>query len=257
MMKPTQLLIIDHDVCRYHTLDLFRWILYQDVQAKDYKHFGSVNPVIRRYLVGDQLKDQLLIFKMHCESPNPHVMFKGDPARDLPLNKIEDELNVMMSNPMSQATLTDVGIRLDPIFELPQLTGTIIRYKADTTKPVFLSRMTVYEEEHILDVDLLCYIIEKHRINAIMLSIAELAVLLTDALQKRGYTEHITFIVGHYGYNYTFQDGKPYYLRYNEVFGELELRYKHEYGSFEPYTGLVLEQRGITQEASHESTDPV
>ena len=84
-------------------------------------------------------------------------------------------------------------------------------------------------------------IIEKHNINAIMLSSMDLAILIAEKLALAGITRSITFIVGNYFYNYEPDTGM---LRNALLLYRLERKYKHEFGVFDPYTGLDAQSRG-------------
>lgn len=243
LFKDTRMLLIDHNVCRYHSLDLFSWILNQDAVTNNFDHFSSINPILVPWLDPSiYIGDRILHYLRFAWSADPRSFFRSDTLHPT-LEEAENELNDMLADPKSVITPTDLNVRFGPVFERKDFTGYLLRYPKDRNYPAYYNLLTVYEDDHVLNPELECSIIRKHRINAIVLDSVEQALRLTLDLQRQGYKDHITFLIARYGHNYEFRNGQPYYPKMNEILGQYEIKYHHEYCYYDPFTGLTAKQR--------------
>lgn len=247
MVKHTRFLLVDYDICRYHSFDQLRWQLMVDSRDHQFEHFSSIRQDLRPLLQGSiDWADQVRFAQQHIDRLNVYDVFtKQPPDGDVTTRiKYERKLREMMSETPQKITPTDVNDRFGIVFDRSDITGYMVRYKADTNVPAFIDQVKVFELNHVLNMRSIADIVKRHMINAIMISSSEFALQLATLLINSGYREPITFIIGRYAYNY-FKDpesGKLHPLFNNEM-GELEIGFKYEFGFFEPFTGLAYKAR--------------
>ena len=246
MMKATRLLIIDHDICRYHSFDLLRYQLYLDaVKLGDAgkEHFMSIKPEYRCLLnAKTELASQVQFAQRQVRQFNVFDCF----GCDLGVHdgaaytaKIHD----MLQDPAARITPTDVNSRFGIIFDRKTITGYILQYTGDTNHPYYMDKLTQFKDPMLLNLNAAMSIIMEHQINAVMICSTELAVKLATALYQAGYKKSITFIIGRYAYNFRCEDGKMVEPLLNKEMGVLEVNLKHEFGYFDPYSGLTYRER--------------
>lgn len=249
VMKRTRLLIIDHDVTRYHSYDLLRYQLFRDTQTGDKEHFMSIKPGYQ-YLLrsGTELADRVRFAQNGIEEFNIYECFNKDLGINTP-EKYTVKLHEMFQDPASRVTETDVGSsRFDTIFDRPAIDGFLLRYKGDPHLPSCYERLTVYEAENLLDLNTASAIIHQDQINAVMICSTELAVRLATRLYQEGYKNSITMIIARYAYNFVYSDeGLMVYPKFGEELGVLETSLKHEFGFFDPFSGLTYRARFIEE----------
>lgn len=259
MMKATRLLIIDHDICRYHSFDLLRYQLYLDAMDRSgvgMKHFTSIKPEYQ-YLLNAKTELASLVYFAQRQVHQFNVYDCFD--YDLGVHGNTGygiKLRDMMQDPAAKITPTDVNSRFGIIFDRKNITGFILRYPDDQNKPEYFDKLTPYTDPNLLDLNAAVEIILKHQINAVMICTAELAVRLAATLYKSGYTKPISFIIGRYAYNFFCENGKMVYPLFNKEMGVLEANLKHEFGYFDPFTGLTyrakyletLQKEGVTED---------
>lgn len=238
IMKNTRLLIIDHDVCRYHSFDLMMWTLYRLVRDGNFDRYSTLRS--EYYPLVDPnstVADRVMCLKTYARSIDPSACFDQE-DEVMSISEYDALVGRMLSSGDAWTTPTDLSVRLDPIFERRDMTGFLLRYPNDVNHPIYEEKLTVIEDANVNDTELGAGLIIQNRINAVMLASVDQAIDLTASLSKNGYGEHITFMIGRYGYNYEFEDGRPYYPKHNEILGQFELKYHHEYGYFDPFTGI-------------------
>lgn len=242
--QVTRLLIVDYDVCRYHSFDLFRYSLL------NWDMFQSLRPeylnMLRLYR---EIADQVDCYRSTCVSINPFDNFDIDHPEGHRF--LEQKLCEMFKDEQSKVTPTDVGSRFDIVFNAQKMVGFLMRYKDDPYQSEFeLSNLvTVFNEQSVLDPNRVAELIITNNINAVMISSVDMAILVAGRLVNSGYKSPMTFILGTYHYNYepvlsgevtmaTMKHAREMYIL------ETELRY--EFGVFDPYSGLSYRNK-ITQ----------
>lgn len=228
MMQATKLLILDYDVTRYHSFDLFRYLLLDEEMFR--KCHAKYLPMIQSKDIGEQI----LFYMRNCPNVSPFDNFKH--LKDtIQLQEFEDRLNAAFGDERMLASPTDVSSRLGIIFSKSNITGYRLKYAKDPYNPEFHDQVKTFTSDHVMDLRMAVEIIKKFGINAVMVSSIDLAVLLGAVLANHGWTSPITFIVGSYFYNYDMETGQ---LKHYREMNILEYSYKHEFGIFDPYTGL-------------------
>lgn len=247
MIKHTRLLLVDHDICRYHSFDLLRWQLMIDSREKHFDHFVSIREDLRPLLNGStDWADQVQFAQQHIDRFNIYDLFRVPPNQKTVSTRQEYEAKIheMLKEEPQKITPTDVNNRFGVVFDRSDITGFLLQYKDDINEPAFMDQVTRIQLNHILNMEIVASIVQTHNINAIMISSSELALRLATILIKKGYRSPITFILGRYAYNY-FKDpesGKLHPL-FNSEMGELEIGFQYEFGFFEPFTGLAYKSR--------------
>lgn len=229
MMRGTKLLVLDFDVTRYHSFDLFRYLLL------DRDLFMQCDSTFYPMFSEKDIIKQIDFYKHHAYSMNPYDFFENYKNK-LKIDQLEDCINnaFQSKDPIMKITPTDLNFRLNCLFEKQSVTGYLLKYKNDKNQPQFQNLVTVYQSDRILDLRMAVSIIMKHQINAVILSSIELGVILAEYLLVKGYSQQVTFIVGVYQYNYT----SKHVMRQIGRMNALELKCKHEFGVFDPYTGI-------------------
>ena len=228
MLQGARLLVIDYDVTRYHSFDFFRYLLYRK------EWFVRCEPQFLKEFVElrNPLK-QIYYYKTHGYDINPFYYFDTDKYRSP--NETENWMNEHFADSDLIATPTDIGQRLGVIFDRNGISGYLLKYKNDPYSPGFGDKVTVYTTDHVLNLNMATAIVKQHGINAVMTSSIELAIILAARLKADGWLQPITFMIGSYAYNYDANTGR---LRHIPAINALELYYKHEFGVFNPFTGL-------------------
>lgn len=231
MMQATRLLILDYDVTRYHSFDLFRHLL------RDEKMFMQCDPAILNLIYKKPIDEQILQYVRHNQNINPYDNFMST-KNQIKITEFENRLMGHMGNLL--VTPTDVGERLGMVFNRPNISGYILRYKSDPYIPAEADLIKTYKSDHILDLRMALAIIEHHSINAIMLSSVDLALFLSQKLVSAGRTSPISFMIADYFYNH---DPETKLLRNVPYLYQYEQMYKFEYGVYDPYTGLNMQRK--------------
>lgn len=240
MMKTTRLLMIEPDVTRYHSFDLLRYQLAMDTRTKNKDHFMSIKPEYRFMLdMSNKLADQIHFMQTTVREFNIFDCFNVSLGVTTG-EEYEARIHELLKYNLAKITPTDISSRFDVIFDRPGVDGFLLQYKDEPHRASCYNKLTVYESEHIINLDMAVAIIEKHRINAVMISSTELAIRLSSRLIRDGYKDPMTFIIGWYGYNFV-KSNDPYHPvrpKFNSEMGTLELNYKYEFGYFDPFSGI-------------------
>lgn len=234
MMQATRLLILDYDVTRYHSFDLFRHLL------RDRDMFMHCDPELLKMVQSPDVGKQILHYVRNNPNINPYDNFTLTKDQ-IKISEFESRLNNSMDEML--ITPTDIGVRLGIVFNRPNITGYALRYKTDKYEPVNISLVKTYLSDHILDLRMALAIIEHHSINAVMLSSVDLALFLSQKLVSAGRTSPMSFMIADYFYNH---DPETRLLRNVPYLYQYEQLYKFEYGVFDPYTGLNINRKGET-----------
>lgn len=243
IMKATRLLIIDHDVTRYHSFDLLRYTLFKREDL-----FESLNQAyIKMITPHTEIAEQVQFMRTTVPKFNIFDMFDQD-AGVHTTEEYSAKIKEMFSDKLSKITQTDVSTRFDVVFDKQNITGYLLRYKGEDNVPTCYNKLTVYEDPNILTLEAAAKIIRKHQINAVMVCSNEMVVRLMTMLVKSGYTTPITFIIARYAYNFIMDDNKCAAPTYNREMGFFEIQYKHEFGFFDPFSGLTFRYRLLQNE---------
>lgn len=233
MMQQTRLLIFDYDVTRYHSFDLFSTLLL------DREMFNHCDAKFLDFVTTSSYSDRILFYKNKVEQLNVYEHFTN--TRGL-VNRDEYEKNVnakLFKSPRAVTTETEISVNFNVIFYRDGISGYLLRYKDDPHEPLFIDQVKVYESDRILDLRMAKAIIQEHRINAVLMSSAELAVELALGLLAIGYEEPISFLLG--GYRYNFID-EFQYLKNMKIMASLERKYRYEFSLFDPFSNLTYKK---------------
>lgn len=242
MMKATKLLIINHDVTRYHSFDLLRYTLFS---RKDL--FITLKPEYQRLIVPHtELAEQVQFMRTKVPVFNVFDMFNTETGVHT-LGEYAEKMRAMIAAGQSVITPTDVSDRFDVVFDKPNITGFLLQYRGEKNRPSCYDKLTVYEDTNILDLEMAAKIIRKHMINAVMISSNEMAVRLVTKLLESGYTQPITFMIARYAYNFHTNKNMCVVPTYNSEMGFFELRCRHEFGFFDPFSGLTYRFRYLKE----------
>ena len=239
MMQSTRLLVIDYDVFRYTSFDLFRYLL------TDRQLFGTCDPMMRRLVLHQTFPHQVYRYERGCPYFNPYEAFSDHSGMKL----LEYEQALTNHFPSLKTTPTELCDRFGVVFDRHTITGYILRYSRDRFELPFDTMVKTYRGNSILDLRMACAIIQKHQINAVMLSSVDLAILLAAKLQDGGITTPITFIIGSYQYNMDYNG----MLRLVPEMVAYEQKYKHEFGMYEPFTNLAGIFKNLTMDTGEEN----
>ena len=237
MMQMTRLLILDYDVTRYHSFDLFRYLL------TDREMFFQCDQHLLEIAKRQGLAEQIIFYMRHCSNINPYDNFKGY-KNTMKIDGLESKLNQLLSEDKLKTTQTNVAQQLRVIFDRPGITGYMLKYTEDKSTTDFDDKVKIYRSKNILDLRMALAIIQKHGINAIMVSSVDVAILVAEHLIKLDITYPITFIIGTYYYNYNPDTG---IMNKIDLMNVLEFKYKHEFGLFDPYSGINFTRKEDTE----------
>lgn len=227
MMQASRMLIIDFDVTRFHSFDFLRRLLLE----KD-----RVTYLDERMIPLLKIKDYynaIIWYKTHCFSLNPWDAFV-DTHDQMTLEEVENANRSLFSDPKCRITATELMNQLSIIFDRKDITGYLLRYPMDKTEIPWLDKVTVYTSEHMLNMKMAAAIVQKHQINAIMISSVEAAVRLISYLHMDfNYYAPITFFIADYQYNY---DPELEYYKMGPLLYQLQMQYFYEFCTFNPFS---------------------
>ena len=230
MLQTSRILIIDYDVTRFHSFDIFRYLLL------DREFFRACDPTFLPLIKESNPLVQLQFYIKHVSSINPFENFTH--LKDMKLVDMENRFKELLPSEAMVRTHTDIYHRLGLIFDRDGITGYLLRYPFDKTEIPWINKVKVFTSEHMLDLRMAAAIIDKFRINTVFISSIEAAILLCAKLDTMEYDSPISFIVGSYGYNFDPEIRAFKHLREMNAF---EYTKKHEFGIFSPFSGLLKE----------------
>ena len=248
LMKDTRMLIVNYDVLRYHSFDLLRYTLFK-LALHDVESFGRLRlsyiPIVDESW---SLEEKIVYMKRMFRYEN---IFKGfvdvGPNGD-DMKEYEERIEMMFEDPKAIALPTELALDLYPMIDRKDMTVYLLMYPGDIVKPSFYDGCTVYESSNILDMEMAVAIILKHNINAVMVNSNRAAIRIAERLHEEKHNDPMTFIVGDYGYNYEFVEGKRYLPTDRVKMGMLELGRNYEFGTFDPFTRLTRAVRSSNED---------
>ena len=230
MMQNSNILIIDHNVLRFHSFDLFRYLLME------HERFLSLKNAYREFLKMETVEDQLTYYIKHMDYLDP-LMFFDDPKTYKFPDSYLGELKRLLTSKMERTTYTDLRERIGIIFDRRDITGEILHF-TDERNVIQDGRIQVIKNHNLLNANWLADHIVAGGFNAVMVDSIDMAVTLAMKISTP-----TTFIVANYRYNYIYNEKMemliPKGLRFQNI---LEYKYKHEFGTFDPFTGLIYKR---------------
>lgn len=234
MMSNTRMLIIDYDVTRVHSFDIFRMLLLDDSLVY------NIDPNLYPILTAESFEEQLGYYIQFTSSLCPYDLFTNTKDK-LKLADYEKLIPDLINNELIRITPTDIMDQFSVVFARNNITGYLLRYDSDKTEIPWENQVKTFTSKSILDMRMASAIIEKYHINAVMCSSIEASIILCQRLDSIQYREPITFIIGRYGYNCD-----PNHLglmRLTDYMYYYTMKYKYEFGTFAPFTNLQLPNR--------------
>lgn len=245
MMASTRMLIVDYDVTRMHSFDIFRMLLLDD------KLVYHLVPQLHPFLTAETIEEELGYYIRFADSLSPYDNFTN--VKDiLNLEEYEDLLPDLLNNPIIKVTPTDIMNQFGVIFSRNSITGYLLRYDCDNVEIPWSDKVKVFTSKHILDMRMASALVEQYRINAVMCSSIESAILLRKRLDTINYTEPMTFMVGNYAYN--FDPEHLGVMKLSHYMYHYTVTYRDEYGTFSPYANIQLPNR---KEETPDDHDPI
>lgn len=223
------MLVIDHDMTRFHSYELFSYLI------NDFEYFKQVdyqflNGLMRR---PDQ-QHRVLYYMRNAPTLDPFDLFSGTIKKG-DLDHYEDVLNQNFDN-LIRMIPTDLSFRLGSFFRNRTVTGYMLRYKKDTYPIDYEEDLKkVYRSDRILDLAMAAAIIREHNINSIMICSSELMIALIYYLYEAGYYAPINFFVASYRYNY---DERGFFKNLDYM-NKFQFGMKHEFNLIDPFTSLT------------------
>ena len=239
IMQDPRLLIIDHDVTRYHSFDMIRYILYKARHNNDQEFFKSLQNKYWFLIDGKHNLDQQIKL-MRCECENFNVFNCFDIKRN-EYNQIEYLHEVCkMSQEATGITATGAATRLDMFVYRRNVTTVLLQYKGEKYHPRYYDKTIAYEVENPLDLNVIYKLVTRHNINAIMVSSSKAAIDIAIVLAKAKVTKtkRISMLVGRYAYNFYNEDNKMIYPLYMDEMETLSVRFKFEFGIYDPFAHM-------------------
>lgn len=233
MLQKTKLLILDYDVTRYHSFDLFRYLLL------DREMFMCLKPEFLPFVRLSSGLDQLWWFIRNNRNINVYDNFSHT-DHAVGLTEYEARLAEYNSDEKMYTTLTDVGKQFYVICDKKDISIYWLRYSHEDYHITGDDRIKIYHTKNVMDLRMATALIIKEEINCVMVAYSELMILLIRSLIDNGYTKPISFILANYAYNY---DPNIGILRNIPLMNKLEYNYKYEFGLFDPFSGLHEERR--------------
>ena len=229
MMETTRMLIIDHDMTRFHSYELFSYLI------NDFEYFKQVDYQFLDGLM--QRPDQqhrVLYYMRNTPVLSPFDLFSSTTEKGR-LDQYEDALNQNFDN-LTKMIPTDLSFRLGSFFRNKTVTGYMLRYKKDVYSIDYEEDLKkVYRSDHILDLAMAVAIIQEHNINSVMICSSELMVALIYYLHEAGYQIPINFFVASYRYNYD-EHG---FFKNLDYMNKFQFGMKHEFNLIDPFTSLT------------------
>lgn len=234
MMSSTRMLIIDYDVTRVHSFDIFRMMLLdKDFAVQVDKRFYPI-------LTSHDYEEQLAYYIQRAYSLNPLDLFIHTKDK-IDIIQYEEQIPNLLNNDIIKISPTDIMDQFGVCFSKKTITGYLLRYECDKFPIPWVDKVKVFTSDRILDMRMASAIVQQYQINAVMCSSIECAILLANRLHSIKYNGPITFIVGRYMYNY--EPEYPSIMRMTEMMYYYTLEKKYEFGTFTPFANLQIPNR--------------
>lgn len=231
--KPINILVIDHDVTRYHSLDLLRHMLYRDSRIGNVEHFSSLKPEYGFLVSGKPYDDIVNDARINIGEFNVLNCF----SRETPasMGEYAKALESCMIANDSKITETDMNSDFGNLFRHREISGSLLRYRSDRHVPPWAGGVTVYEETNILDPAIATSIIARRRVGVVLLSSTAMALDVAEMMRIYDIDIPVTFIIARYGYNFTRSDGSLSYPMFGDEMNRETREYHHDFGFFNPF----------------------
>lgn len=222
MLRSEKLLVVDHNILRFHTFDLLqRLLLEKDHFIRMLKAWPQLETFVRAQSQQERLKWAYLNL-----SPDACKAIFGDTEQYHALLKqyISDEK--MLDTP----TALTYGIA--DVFASPYVSGTILRQKGDKRPDKDLKdTFDIHWATNIGDMNLLADFILSNGYTAVIIDTSQKAATLSYK------TNEVVYMIPTYRFNFS-EDGKFLGMTH---FTLTELQNKNSYGVFHPYRFVVQE----------------
>ena len=242
-----RILIVDYDVLRYHSFDMFRWLI------RDPNYFIRIHDEEFRksfVSVGRNVMDQVDMFLSTCPSVSPFELFDHVPETNQ--ERLMRFLDRMLVSKTAKTTHTDLSVQFCSILNTAGISLFVRRHTNDNTSHLMLSApsrrpIQIDRSDRLLDTNEIVSYIQENRINMLICSSIELATSVGVQLIAHGYKDPMSIMFGRYRYNYfdlecskDFKSNRPTVpiLRTIHICNELESQYQYEFGVFDPFTGI-------------------
>ena len=234
LMRSTRMLLIDYDLTRYHSFELFSYLLLQ----KEYFMAVKDKEFLSTFVKQPDLNHKVLYYVRHATEYNPYLLFEDN--YHLTTSEMEDQLNLLFSK-LDRLIPTDLDDRLYALFKNNNIDGYLLKYTNDPHIPSYESALNkVYTSDHILDLRMAVEIIKYHRINAVMTSSLRIIMQLIGYLTDQGYPEPLSFFFGTYFYNY---DPETKNMKFMGTMNIVEYFKKYEFNIIDTFTELDILRR--------------
>ena len=229
MMNTARILIIDHDMNRYHSFELYSYLL-----TKREYFFNSIDrKFLLQFVKQSTLNKKVTYYLSRSNFLNPYEHFKNVK------NEYEYEESLKELLPKLHIISTDISYRLGPLLYNNSVEGYLLKYKADNHISDYEDQVKVFKSDHLLDGVFAIEIIRKFNINTIFVSSIELAIRLSLKLYELDYKVPISFYIGIYRYNY---DPELKVMKYTSAIDGLEYTSKHSFLTIDPFTSLSYDK---------------
>lgn len=231
MVNTARILIIDHDINRYHSFELYSYLL-----TKREYFFSSIDTeFLGKFVTQPTLNKRVTYYLSKSEYLNPYKHFKSDtPITD---TEYENRLNEVL--PELHLIPSDISYRLRPLLYNNTVEGYLLKYSNDSHVSDYEELVKVFKTKNILDGAFAISIIQKFNINAIIVSSIELALRIAVKLYELDYKTPMTFYIGIYRYNY---DIETHAMKHMSSITGLEYMLKHSFMSIDPFTSLSYDK---------------
>lgn len=231
MVNTARMLVIDHDINRYHSYELYSFLL------KDKKYFMDSND--RNFLVDfvnlPTANKKLTHYLSKSPYYNPFHHFNS--TKELPDEKYEDYLN----NVFSEIPLfsTDISYRFSTLFYNKTVQGYLLKYSNDNHKCGYEDQVKVFTSHHLLDGVFAARLITKFQINAVIVASIDVALNIQAMLHKLEYKTPMNYYIGIYRYNF---DPETRTMKNGPIIAGLEYSETHSFITIDPFTNLSYDK---------------
>lgn len=240
--RQARMLIIDYDVCRFHSFDLFRFILL------DYEYFKRLKPEFAPFVQFKILDDQVDFYRSHCTSFNPfnHFNLEHPVTGEILCNYLVD----ILKHPKMKSVMTDITTRFDAAISALHANCTLLQLNNDLNRPTFFDQIETITTDIIFDPAFVSHLVIDMNINTIMVSSIEYAMILASYLIKMGYKIPIEWYIAKYYYNYEKIEIKGRKLPIIKCVNQMQqlhetLRYSFQL--FDPFSTLTYKNKLLEQ----------
>ena len=225
MLQTSKVLVIDHNITRFHTYDVFSLMLL-DPMYQDILHSQCPKEIIDFLTTVTQNDDPMTGVKWAYENFTPDFLKKVFVNRETYL----EIMRRYLSDERIHCTPTTATYGLENIFGNNHICGAVLRQIGDK-RPIedsdFINTGTfkTFLTDNILDASTLIKFINKNGFNAVLVDSVQMAA--TMAYETKG----VTYIIGTYRFNF---DDKGHFMG-TEHLTLSELSNKNGFAVFYPY----------------------